>query len=438
MPTPRHRPCRRRVAVVLSSAVIAASTVVSPLTSELAAGSTNKATLSFAVFVAYSGSSSYEGPEHMAGCLSAAAQVNAAGGVLGHPIKCIPDDSTSDPADAVPAATKMLTSVSNLVMVIGPSEVAPPVVPIITASQIPMVSSDSSPQYDHNTDPYFYRILPSDAETAAAMALWASTRHTKNAVSLFTNSIGAQTVVQPLAGEYRKVGGRITHAIALTPDQSSYQTEAAALVNDHPKAVFSELDAQTAATFWSEVLQIGGSIPYVIGDHATSHAVWTTAVSQAVGAKNYNFISISPSGPKPSPGYRLFLKYLKREGSKVSDAAQFNGDPATIYAYDATIIGALAMTAAGTTVPSKYRPYIDKVTGLNRTGDVIAHSYAQGVAALKRHKVVRYWGAGGLIAFNRYHNAASTYTAYKYNTKTKILDPVGTVSSAALAKVYTS
>jgi len=405
---------------------------------------TPKSTLHFAVFVAYSGSSSYEGPESMAGCLSGVAQVNAHGGVLGHPIACVAEDATSDPADSVPATTKMLTSVSNLEMVLGPSEVAPPDVPIISAAHIPMVAQNSSPQYDNNTDPWFYRILPSDALTADAMGVWAITHHITKAVTVFTNSIGAQTVVQPLGPEFKSMGGTITQAIALQPDQSSYQTEAAALVADHPAAVFSEIDAETAATFWSEVLQIGGSIPNVIGDHATSHAVWTTAVTQAVGAANYNFVSISPSGPTPGPGYSLFLKNLRHEGGKVVDAEQYNSDPTTISTYDEVIFASLAMTAAKTISPAGYQPYIagkGKVQGVTGTvsgGMTVVHTYAQGLAALKDGRTIRYFGAGGQIAFNKYQNAASNYTAYKYDPQSQSLVQIGTVSSATIAKYYKS
>ena len=57
----------------------------------------------------------------MAGCWTAAGEINGTGGILGHHVTCIPTDTRGDPADAVPIVRLMLAKTSNLVGVSGPS-----------------------------------------------------------------------------------------------------------------------------------------------------------------------------------------------------------------------------------------------------------------------------------------------------------------------------
>ncbi len=49
-----------------------------------------------------------------AGCIPAANLINQAGGVLGHQVQCIAVDTRGDPADAVPAAQKLIATTQNL------------------------------------------------------------------------------------------------------------------------------------------------------------------------------------------------------------------------------------------------------------------------------------------------------------------------------------
>jgi len=96
-------------------------------------------TLNFVSFNPFSGPDANFGPEINSGCQSAVYQINKAGGVLGNKLNCVTVDTKGDPADAVPAATAMLATTSNLVGVLGPSsDEATATVPVIARSKIPM------------------------------------------------------------------------------------------------------------------------------------------------------------------------------------------------------------------------------------------------------------------------------------------------------------
>lgn len=399
-------------------------------------GSSSAGTLNVPVFSSFSGADAAIGSVHLAGCLTGTRAVNAAGGVLGHQLHCTSVNATSDPADAVPAANKMLTSISNIPFMIGPGEVAPSTAPIISAAKIPMISAAGDPIYDHNTDPYFYRIVASDSLTGKTMAWWAASHGYKRAASVFTTDPGAQTVPGPLATEYRKLGGTIIKSFTLAPDQSSYRTEAAQIAAAHPQVIFTETDPQTAATFWSEVLGVAGHLPPIIGDEQTTLQSWTSAVLPAIGhSSGMNLVSLTPTAPGPSPGYDLFKKELLSLGSAVQKPAQYVTDTTTMADYDFVTIASLAMTAAKSTDASVWRRDISKVTDPSGT---TVYTYAQGVRALKAGKSVRYSGAGGVILFNKYQNAASYITAVRMNDANGQNVIIGNIPAAELLKLEQS
>jgi Periplasmic binding protein len=308
------------------------------------------------------------------------------------------------------------------------------VVPIFTASHIPMFSIAGNPQYDTNTDPWYYRLVPSDSVTGRVMGYWGSTHYgNAPAVSVFT-SVSAQTVPAPLASEYQKLGGHIVKSVILAPGQSSYRTEAEQVLAAHPKLIFTETDPQTAATFFSELLQLSGSLPPVVGDEADTYSPWVKAVLPVVAHK-LNLVAVTQTAPGSSAGYVQFKQALLASGAQVKNPAQYATGPFTIADYDAVIIASLAMNAAHSTDPVKYRPYITSVTGLVSAGDSVIHTYAQGVAALKAGKTIRYSGAGGLISFNAHHNAATPFGALKLNNVTGSLTSAGTIPLKTLLSI---
>lgn len=388
-------------------------------------------TLTVPTIEAFSGASAMYGPSNLAGCIAGVDAVNAEGGVLGHPLACKAVNDTGDPADAVPAVDQMLTNTSNIVFTIGPGTTAPAVTPILTAAKIVEFSVAGSASYDHNTDPYFYRTTASDSVTGVAMAYWAIKHGYKTAVSVLTN-VSAVTIASPLATEFKKLGGRLIKQLIVSPDQSSYRTEASDLVSAHAQVVFTETDAQTAATFWSEVVQQTKKIPPVIGDESDTYSTYVNAVLPVVG-KTFNLVCVTQANPAPNAGLRDYQKELLTTGSQIKNPSQYLTSSFTYSDYDAVIVGALAMVAAKSTNPTVFQKYISAVTGVVNPGDVVVHTFAQGAAALSSGKKIRYSGAGGLVIFNKYHNVAVPFGGVKLNDSSKKFTSVGQLPPGAVA-----
>ena len=94
--------------VVLASCLAAAACASS------SGGTSAGQTATVISFNPFTGPDASFGPEMMAGCESAIHAINAAGGVLGVKLTCLPVDTRGDPADAVPAASKMLATTPHV------------------------------------------------------------------------------------------------------------------------------------------------------------------------------------------------------------------------------------------------------------------------------------------------------------------------------------
>jgi ABC-type branched-subunit amino acid transport system substrate-binding protein len=365
----------------------------------------------------------------MAGCLAGIAQVNDAG-VLGHKFACKPFDTKGDPADAVPAANQMMASASP-VMVIGASDDAVATAPIVTGQHVVNFATVGDPHFDNQTNPYFYRLTPSDALQGIALGYWAANHGLKSAAAVFTSDLGAQTSVPPLRVEYAKLGGKFVADVKLAPGQSSYRTEVSQIISAHPDALITEGDPQSSTTFLTEYKQLAGKLPLVLGTERTATSDWIQAVLGAFGPTVFasSIRTITPYVNLSGPGYDLFKTKLLALSGPISNPAQYVGHPYVISDYDAVAITALAMTMAKSTNPSVYNPYIVKVTA---PGGTVVHTYADALAALKAGKTIQYVGASGTLIFNKYHSAGRAFSYDVFDPAIKSMKPVAVIPGTAL------
>src|SRR2546422_9476856 len=122
------------------------------------------------VIAPFTGADAGLGPAYYAACLAAAPSINSNGGVGGRNVKCEQFDTRGEPADAVPAANKMVASNSNLMAVVGcTSDEAATVAPIIDRAHIPMFCMTGQSEFNKTSLKYFHRLVPADIFDAYAM-----------------------------------------------------------------------------------------------------------------------------------------------------------------------------------------------------------------------------------------------------------------------------
>ncbi len=377
-------------------------------------GGSSHATLVVGEFNPFSGPDAAFGPEMVGGCVPAIRLINANGGVLGHKLSCVQEDTRGDPADAVPAAQKMMATETNLIGVLGPSsDEALATVPLLNQGHVPMFADTGQAAFDHSKYPYFWRITPADDVKGYALALWAHKAGYTRAAAVFGNDAGAQSDVPTLVQAFTKLGGTIVYNKPFALDQSSYRTELENLLASHPQVIFTEVDPQTGATFLSELQQLHGLMP-VVGTEVTLQAPWLQAVSKAIGSAPMAryFEGMQPYAPPSGPAWQAYNRSLLASASQVPKPAQWSTDPYSMTYYDAVNVMALAVIAAKSTSPAVFNKYVMRVTEPG-PGKTVVYTFAAGKAALQAGKQIQYVGAGGPIVFNRWHNSTGAFEAAK-------------------------
>lgn len=104
----------------------------------------------------------------------ALAEINAAGGVKGTPVKLLYEDDKATPADGVAALQKLIaTEKVKAVVGVANSSVALAMMPIVNEKKIVFVSGGASSPKLTGSSPYFFRTWTSDVQEAFGMAQYA-------------------------------------------------------------------------------------------------------------------------------------------------------------------------------------------------------------------------------------------------------------------------
>jgi ABC-type branched-subunit amino acid transport system substrate-binding protein len=377
------------------------------------------------------------GPTYLVSCDAATNAINAAGGVRGHKLQCKAVDTRGDPADAVPAVRQMYASTSNLALVIGcTSDEAAAVVPLFGANKTVSFCMTGQAEFDHVKFPYFYRLVPPDLSESYAMIAIARHRGYKRIALAFGNDIGSQTFVAPAVAAIKTAGMQLVANQTLDLTATTFRTEAARIVAAKPDVILTEALGPPEAAFLSEVKQLSGAkmIP-IIGTSATISPDWFKSVSAAVGASTLasNFAADNLVVETSGPSFQPFSTAIFAEKGKVGSTGNFSTyltAPGAVHLYDGINLAALAMIASHSTSPAVFKPYIQKI-GDGVPGATVVYSFAQGAAALKQGKQIRYEGPGGPTSFDAYHDSTGIFQVDTYSPSGQV-NVVGNLSGTEL------
>jgi ABC-type branched-subunit amino acid transport system substrate-binding protein len=413
----RHRwlaACGLAAAASITAAGCSSNSSSSTAAGGSTASSGGTYTLTAGVLHAFTGQNAFFGLNAQNSCKAAAAEINKAGGIMGHPLTCSDYDTKGDPADAVPVTNRMLVSASHLVMVVGPdgSDI-PSVLPVLEQAKVPELNTVGDPRYDTQTSQDFWRLTPSDSTQAPALAYYAYQKGFTKIAEVFTSDLSAQTTTTPFQNTFGKLGGTIVKAVTISPDVSSYQTEVAQVLAAHPQAIVGEMDSQTAATFLSEVRQQHGSLIPVIMTQRAIQGDWEPAVGPAVGvpALSKDVTAIAPALQSSGTAFTTFASAMTAIKANPFQAK----NPFVAATYDGVTALALAMDMAKSVDPASFVADIPKVTA-SSPGATVVSTYAEGVAALKAGKTIQYVGAAGAMVFNQYGTANRPYAPWTYSS----------------------
>jgi branched-chain amino acid transport system substrate-binding protein len=384
----------------------------------------------------FTGTDGALGPTYLVSCDAATQAINAAGGVEGHNFNCKAVDTRGDPADAVPAVHQMYASGAPSLIIGCTSDEAASVVPLFAANHTVSFCMTGQSEFDHVKFPYFYRLVPPDLSESYAMVAIAQKLGYKRIALAFGNDIGSQTFVGPAIAAVKKAGMKLVANETLDLSANTFRTEADAVVSAKPDVILTEALGPTEASFLSEIKQLnGGKVPPIIGTSATISPAWYKSVAAAVSAGTLasNYSADNLITETSGPAFQAFSTAMDAEKGKVGQTGDFSTyltAPGAVHLYDGINLAALSMLAAHSTSTSAWMPWILKI-GDGVPGATVVHSFAQGAAALKAGKQIRYVGPGGPTNFDAYHDSAGLFQVDKYSTNGAV-NVAGNISDSQL------
>ncbi|WP_313865944.1 ABC transporter substrate-binding protein [Mycobacterium sp.] len=392
----------RRAAVILSLSALAATTAACGSSGGTSSG--HGGTITIGILHPFTGNYAGVGAASLAGAKVAAKLINDAGGVLGKTLKIVTADTLGDPADAVPALNKLL-NIDHVSAVVGPGGLeSGSTIPVLDRNHIPFMLQAGDTAFDTMSDQYGFRTNPSDSQLSVAMAQFAHDKGYKTAAMVFSTIESAQTLKAPIEKTFKKLGGKIVADVSLTPAQTSYSSEVLKVNDAHPDVIFTQMEPPTGSVFFNAMAQTNNlSIPF-IGSDITAGSDFISAVTTARASKA--LYSLEGSSPANGAGSIFTKEYKVLE--KATPLSNAN------YAYDATIVLALAIDAAKSTKGADIAAAISKVSSPPGT---TVQSYAAGLKALKAGKDINYDGASGPMDLDSHHNVYGPFQVVQSDAK---------------------
>jgi branched-chain amino acid transport system substrate-binding protein len=439
---PRHdRRGRHRLLRACPAAAAVALTAGLAACSSGSPSAASHATIVVADVAPFSGVDAALGPTYLVSCDGATQAINKAGGVLGHKLSCVSADTRGEPADAVPAVGSLFATHHPQLVIGCTSDEAAAVVPIVNKDKTVMFCMTGQSEFDHVKYPYFYRLVPPDLAESYAMTVIAKDLGYNRIALAFGNDIGSQTFVQPAIGAIHKAGLTVVANETLNLNGTTFRTEAQKIVAAHPDAIMTEALGSADPTLFGEIKQLnGGKMIPIVGTSAAISPAFYSASAKAVGASTFSsgFHADNLVTQTSGPAYQAFSQALlavkgKVNGAQTGNFSTYFTAPGAVHLYDGINLAALAMIAAKSTDTATWKPWITKI-GNGAPGAVVVHSFAQGAAALKAGKQIRYIGPGGPTSFDAYHDSPGIFQIDSYSPSGAV-KVSGNISTAQLRAV---
>ena len=351
------------------------------------------------------GDLAFLGPPEFAGVDLAIQEINDAGGVLGKPVKSVRGDSGDGSPNIAPGETdNLLAAGSDVIIGAASSSVSLSVIDkIVNAGVVQISPANTSTAFDTYDDKgLYFRTAPSDVLQGAVMAnLLIQDGHDNVAILARQDSYG-EALANQVETVFTESGGKIVAKELYDADVKSQTAPIGTVAAAKPDAVvlisFEEVktmipDMETAGIGPKDL-----QVYFVDGN------------TSAYGTGEDGFPAGTLKGVKATyPGPELQGDFKKLMLSVDPDLEDFAYGPES---YDATIVAALAATAAGDDTGEAISAEMQAVT----TGGTKCAGFQECADLLADGEDIDYDGASGPIEFNDTGSpSAATIGIYKYD-----------------------
>lgn len=332
-------PARSRY--VLAAAFVAASGLALTACSSSDSGSASSAKNSpvyFGVSAAETGPYAQYGQQFQEGFTLAVDQVNAAGGINGHPVKLVYEDSQSDPKQSVSVAQDFVNN-QKISLVFGDysSAASIPASPIYTAGKLLQYGfNNSNPDFTGKGSEYQWSSSITTPESYAWTADYIKKEHVRSVGVTYLNTADwGIPAFQAFAAEAKKIGLKITDSQAIDPTSGNYKATLIDITNSHPDAFVHIGYGPDAAQIVTQLRSIGYNGTFYGGQDVAVFDNTPAAQGSIIGAQ---FIASSTQ-----PAVVAFVKAFEKKYPNAGPVTSFEAG-----AYDALNVAVAAAKKGGT------------------------------------------------------------------------------------------
>lgn len=276
-------------------------------------------------------------------------EINAAGGVLGQPLRLITKDNQSKPGETSTAVRELITR-EKVVALLG--EVASgrslEAAPIAQRSGIPMISPASTNEKVTETGDHIFRVCFIDPFQGTVCAKFArKLGATKAGIITDVSKDYSLGLAKSFKSEFAKDGGVITGEQSYSGGDKDFSAQLTAIKADNPQVIFLPAYYTEAPLIIRQARQLGITVPFIGGDGWDSPELVSVGGPSVEGCYFSNHFSNQSTDPKVVAFVDAYRK-------------KYNTDPDAMVAlgYDSVHLLADAMRRAGTTDPAKVTPAV--------------------------------------------------------------------------------
>jgi branched-chain amino acid transport system substrate-binding protein len=298
-------------------------------------------------------------------------QINAQGGINGHPLEIIIEDTVGEEAKAVLAVNKLINR-DNVLAIVGPSRSGPTmaVIPIVEKAQVPLVSCAAAEAIVNPVRKWVFKTPQKDSD--AAIRIYEKMKEmniSKVAIITATEGFGMEGRKQ-LTQLAPKYGITLVADETYGPKDTDMTAQLTKIKGTDAQAIVNWSIVPGQATIIKNRKQLGMTIP-LFQSHGFGNIKYAKAAGDAADGVLFpaGRLLVVDSLPDSDPQKALLAQYKKDYEEKFkADASTFGG-----HAYDAIQLVIAALRAVGPD-RAKIRDHIENTKNFVGTGGVFNFS----------------------------------------------------------------
>jgi len=203
--------------------------------------------------------------------LLALAEVNAAGGINGKPMKIVFEDNNSTSKGSVSAIQKLIT-VDKFPVIFGPAASSNflAVCPIAQQNETILIGAESAAESISKCGSYVFRVFPSDLLQGKGVAELTEYLNLKEVVLTYINNDWGVGLAEVFRENFLKSGGKLIDEFAYDEGKTDYRSEILRIKKNSPKAVVNLTYIKEGAIMLKQAYEAKVEVQWLMGSAAKS------------------------------------------------------------------------------------------------------------------------------------------------------------------------